>query len=416
MKKLFLASITVALCAFAQTSFSIPPDYVVTTTTGASIVPGTTDTGNHVDDSPTTAITLPFAVTFYDQTFTAAHVSSNGFLVFSDSNADYDFCLPYGNHNNVLLALGIDLYTSDSGSGQGIFTSVSGSSPNRIFNIEWRARHCCGGGAPDYNFEIRLYEGEQRIDFIYGSLASGIEGGIGVQRGTGSQFTQLGCSTGFIPASGTMYTFRPAECVTPPANMTQWFPGDSNTLELLRGDNVAWQNGSPSYAPGEVSGAFSFGGGGQFVSCNSSVPNFGTSDFTIDFWIQTNASGEEIVNKRPVCAGGDTVHSFEVRVESGGQISFELLRNGDNTGSIVVSNAVVNDGLFHHIAVERSGNTMSIYVDGGLDNSLTNTAVGSTNVNNGASFAIGGAGCSQAGGDGTATFAGAIDEIEIFNR
>ena len=38
---------------------------------GGSIVPGTTDTGNHVDDG-TTPITLPFSYTLYDQTFTAA--------------------------------------------------------------------------------------------------------------------------------------------------------------------------------------------------------------------------------------------------------------------------------------------------------------------------------------------------------
>ena len=36
---------------------------------GGSIVPGTTDTGNHIDDG-TTPVTLPFSYTLYDQTFT----------------------------------------------------------------------------------------------------------------------------------------------------------------------------------------------------------------------------------------------------------------------------------------------------------------------------------------------------------
>src|SRR5439155_12327276 len=118
MKKLFVASFVIVLCVFAQTSFAIPPNYVVTTTSGASIVPGTTDTGNHVDDSPTTAIALPFPVAFYDQTFTSARVSANGFLVFSDTHSDYDFCLPYSNHTNVVMPFGVDLYTVDSGAGQ----------------------------------------------------------------------------------------------------------------------------------------------------------------------------------------------------------------------------------------------------------------------------------------------------------
>src|SRR5439155_4788305 len=56
-------------------------NYVFSTSTGNAIVPGTTDTGNHADDG-TTPITLPFTVQFYDQTYTAANLSSNGNLQF----------------------------------------------------------------------------------------------------------------------------------------------------------------------------------------------------------------------------------------------------------------------------------------------------------------------------------------------
>src|SRR5207245_1840128 len=52
------------------------PNYTVTSSTGASIVPGDTDAGNHFDDG-TTGITLPFPVILYDQVFTSANVSSN---------------------------------------------------------------------------------------------------------------------------------------------------------------------------------------------------------------------------------------------------------------------------------------------------------------------------------------------------
>src|SRR3954470_3323224 len=54
-------------------------DYAITQSTGASIVPGTTDVGNHTDDG-TTNIALPFAYSLYDQTFTSVNVSSNGNL------------------------------------------------------------------------------------------------------------------------------------------------------------------------------------------------------------------------------------------------------------------------------------------------------------------------------------------------
>ena len=59
---------------------SCTPSYTFTSGTG-TIVPGVTDTTNHCDDC-TTAISLPFSVTLYDQTFTSATVGSNGIFAF----------------------------------------------------------------------------------------------------------------------------------------------------------------------------------------------------------------------------------------------------------------------------------------------------------------------------------------------
>src|SRR5437763_1757722 len=76
-------------------------------------------------------------------------------------------CLPNPNFYNAILAEWSDLLMTASvcGPNCGIYTSVSGSAPNRIFNIEWRA--CltqgtgCGG---QVDFEVRLYEGQNRFD------------------------------------------------------------------------------------------------------------------------------------------------------------------------------------------------------------------------------------------------------------
>ena len=63
----------------------MPNDYTITTGSG-TIVPGTTDTGNHCDDC-ITPIALPFPVTFYDETFFSVGISSNGNLQFTGANA-----------------------------------------------------------------------------------------------------------------------------------------------------------------------------------------------------------------------------------------------------------------------------------------------------------------------------------------
>jgi len=54
-----------------------PGNQYVIAQIGGSIVPGTTDTGNHGDDTVVT-IPLPFSYTLYDQTFTSINLSSNG--------------------------------------------------------------------------------------------------------------------------------------------------------------------------------------------------------------------------------------------------------------------------------------------------------------------------------------------------
>ena len=51
-------------------------------------------------------------------------------------------CLPWSGHNYTIFPYWDDLYLVNSGFG--IFTSVSGTAPNRIFNIEWRAQYFPG--------------------------------------------------------------------------------------------------------------------------------------------------------------------------------------------------------------------------------------------------------------------------------
>ena len=111
--------------------------YVITTIT-ATIVPGTTDIGNHGDDSVTT-ISLPFPYTLYDMSFTSINLSSNGNAQFVTAGTDFtNVCLPWTTHDYTIFPNWDDLYLVNSGFG--IFTSISGTAPNRIFNIEWRAQ------------------------------------------------------------------------------------------------------------------------------------------------------------------------------------------------------------------------------------------------------------------------------------
>jgi hypothetical protein len=111
-------------------------------------------------------------------------VNSNGYLQFTRNASVFgNTGLPAAGFTNTIFGHWDDLFTSDAASGNGIFTSVSGIAPNCIFNIEWQANFCCDTGAPTVNFEIRLYQEQQRFDIIYGNVSgSGETATVGVQK------------------------------------------------------------------------------------------------------------------------------------------------------------------------------------------------------------------------------------------
>ena len=177
---------------------------------GGSIVPGTMDIGNHGDDTVTT-IALPFPYCLYGNTYTSVNLSSNGNAQFvTNDTAFTNQCLPWTAHNDTICPYWDDLYLVNSGFG--IFTSVSGTAPNRIFNIEWRAQYFPGSGSA--GFELRLYEGQCRFDVIYGTVSgSNTSATAGVQRDD-STFVQYFCNgSGGAATGGQSYILTP--CGTP---------------------------------------------------------------------------------------------------------------------------------------------------------------------------------------------------------
>ncbi len=191
---------------------------------GGSVVPGTTDIGNHTDDG-TTFISLPFTYQLYDQTFTSMNLSSNGNAQFTTAdNYWVNSCpLPWTTHNYTIYPywgdqrtdLGLSGCAGFPGGNCGIFTSTSGTAPNRIFNIEFRTVYY-NNNAQTANYELRLYEGQSRFDVIYGTVAQGnTSATAGVQKND-TTFDQYFCnSSGGAASGGQSYTLTPCGTPTP---------------------------------------------------------------------------------------------------------------------------------------------------------------------------------------------------------
>jgi hypothetical protein len=185
------------------------------------IVPGTTDIGNHCADCGT-LVTLPFPFVLYAQTFNAVTVSSTGRLSFGcDNEPGYSMirCLPVSPdscpYDFTIFPLWHDWYTGTDAvgcsrweNGCGIFTSVSGIAPNRVFNIEWHVARR-DNAIQTGQFEVRLYESHtnKRFDVIYG-YSQGTPGNgdtAGVQ-GPPGFFTQSVCQTMMPQNTSRTYT------------------------------------------------------------------------------------------------------------------------------------------------------------------------------------------------------------------
>ena len=202
-----------------------PPPVCNYTISGGTnpIVPGVTNINNHCDDCDT-SVALPFPFTLYDQSFNSVNVSSNGRLDFVVANEPGGFqtsCLPappnIGPYDYTIFGLWHDQRTDIGlpgcagfpGGQCGVFTSVSGSAPNRIFNVEFRTVRFDDPTQRE-NYEVRLYENpalNKRFDVIYGTLTGVTTADVaGVQGDAGNGlFTQDFCNA--VPPQNVSRTY-----------------------------------------------------------------------------------------------------------------------------------------------------------------------------------------------------------------
>src|SRR4051812_2304534 len=200
--------------------------YTISQSTGATVVPATTMVAGSNCDDCVVLIPIPFTFSLYSQSFTTVNASSNGNLQFNSADTTYtNTCLPATIFNYAILPHWDDQVLT--GTGQGIFTLVTGTAPNRVFNIEWKGGYFSGGGTVDY--EVRLFENSNNFEIIYGTVTQGGSSAtVGVQLGTGAAFTQFECNTAGTLTAGLKLTFTAPVC-TPPTDTPTRTPTSTPT-------------------------------------------------------------------------------------------------------------------------------------------------------------------------------------------
>jgi hypothetical protein len=225
-------------------------------------------------------------------------------------------------------------------------------------------------------------------------------GNYAVVLGSGSQ------SVTSVVATLTILVL-PANCaVSPPIGLISWWTGNNTADDLVGTNNATLVNGA-TYEPGEVGFAFALDGVSGSVDFGNTIGNFGTNDFTIDFWMKTTSTADAVIlSKRDSCSDG----SFWDITTSDGYVNIEWDQDTfhNNYVWIQAGGNPITDGLFHHVAAVRQAQHAQVYVDGALRNSVATSGV--TAISNSASCLGGVRTC------GPQPWAGALDDVRIYNR
>ncbi|MSQ80052.1 MAG: hypothetical protein EXR21_10365, partial [Flavobacteriaceae bacterium] len=173
------------------------------------------------NDVMTSSQTLPFSFMFHGNSFGSFKASDNGYITFDATASISDnsnATLPDASQpNNAIFGFWADLELKAAPNAQfpvGIYTMTSGTSPNRIYTIEWFGPSRKGVaivGNPDaIAFAVRLYEAGG-FDIVHGGPYGGsnFKGLVGLQD-NGTNATMVTGDTNFTFTAATSIASKDA--------------------------------------------------------------------------------------------------------------------------------------------------------------------------------------------------------------
>jgi hypothetical protein len=151
--------------------------------------------GTDTDDNLSNALSIGFNFVYDGATYTSFLVDVNGFITFNTGTAATGSApTPYGYQNSslehgtpvspkVLAPFWDDITCQGGGSDLQINLNncikyqTTGSSGSKVLTVEWIGMETFTYAGPNLNFQVKLYEGTNKIEFLYGSM-DGFDGAV----------------------------------------------------------------------------------------------------------------------------------------------------------------------------------------------------------------------------------------------
>ena len=236
--------------------------------TGSQLTPGTwTNIFNSGSDDDVATVTIPFSFTFAGTTSTSMGICTNGNLVVGGSST-WDWTNNLTAYTGFPRIVGFwDDLRVDGSVGGVVRAGVTGSSPNRVAVFEWNNVEIAYYSYYYGTWQVRLYEGSNKIEFWYGSMSSShnTNATIGLAATSSDYISLTPTSTGATISStsvnnsvnlsstpissGRLYTFTPcSRNITIAGNTLQggtsaMAAGDTlfKNMQVQRGNSQAYQ-------------------------------------------------------------------------------------------------------------------------------------------------------------------------------
>jgi hypothetical protein len=155
----------------------------------------------------------------------------------------------------------------------------------------------------------------------------------------------------------------------------------SNNYTITRYNDVT----QGSFNPFMQNYSMHFGGGGVISIANTSAANFGTADFTVEFWMKPGIQNGTYAT--PVLGGSTGMFLLNLVSSQTGELPNQIAINAYGNGPHWTSSTYSFNYRWYHIAYVRQSGIGKLYIDGVLFHTATDTvSYGPGNVT------IGGAG------------------------
>lgn len=292
MRKFYLTLLIACLsvATYAQTAAT----YIFSRSTGTytSIVgqSGTVSTtAISSDDVGTSGIPIGFTFNYFGgASTTTVAVCSNGWLSLANSATVGSLS---GSTSSVTTGKLWPYWGDNYGAGSTAYYQTTGSAGSRVFTFEWQNWNICCGTGYNHNYQVKLFEGTNIIQFCYGSFSSNVSGrSIGIGNSTSDYLTlptetSTTATTGFstscsLPANGTIMQWcPPTQAITGNAAICE---GATRTLTSTTTGGV-WSSSNTAIATvGSTSGVVAGIAAGTATITYTKNCSFATAVVTIN--------------------------------------------------------------------------------------------------------------------------------------